>query len=237
MKKQLVLLLTFALLGAGSVRAETPKDVTTRRLRHHCPMDDIDLVQRFLWDGADPCWVDAGEAAIHIAAKLGKTDILRAMLEVLRIKDLKKVDTPDQYGMSALCHAACTENYSLVEQLQMAGANLNHAAINGMTPLCFAAAHGCTRRIPQLSESTANIDHRTPDGYTPLHFAVFNGKSAAVRVLRQCGAKEIEDRHGRTPSSYLRRASIEFPIVNGNRDAVFEARGALLQALATKVVS
>ncbi len=228
MKKQLALLLTFAIVATGSVRADVDK--ATRELRNEVRIDGHGSVMRLLWEGADPCWVDAGKAALHNAAEQGELDALFAMLEVVTMKGLS-VDVPDGHGMSALCLAAQNGKVDAVSQLLDCNANPNYIANNSnMTPLCFAAEGGHEAVIQTLINARANTNERMPNtGYTPLHYAAFNGKTLAVMCLRRHGAIEYEDNSGRTPSMYVRRASIEFP---GNRDAVFQAREALLKALA-----
>ncbi len=196
MKKQLILLLTCTLFGAGSMQAD---DALNRELyeRLTCPPGTHDEallpedVPRLLFRGADPLWKGHlyGLAAVHHAAKRGLApSTFREILNAIKLKG-GSVDFPDINGYSALCHAALNGNARGIELLAKNGAEVN-----------FKAGH-----------------HK----YTPLHFAVFGGHPEVVQTLQGCGAIEVDDASGRKPSYYARRNSKEYI---GNRDRAFKNR-------------
>ncbi|KAE8734667.1 putative WD-repeat protein [Hibiscus syriacus] len=165
--------------------------------------------------------------AIHFAAREGKTEVCRFLLEELKLD----VDTGDEDGETPLLHAARQGHTLTAKYLLERGANpsipsdlgataLHHSAGIGNiellkhmlamgvevdsqsdagTPLVWAAGHGQHDAVKVLLEHNANPNAETEDNVTPLLSAVAAGSLACLDLLIQAGAKVNITAGGTTP--------------------------------------
>ncbi|KAJ4719683.1 Ankyrin repeat family protein [Melia azedarach] len=165
--------------------------------------------------------------ALHFAAREGKTDVCKYLLEELKLE----VDTQDEDGETPLIHAARQGHTETAKYLFESGANpaiasnlgataLHHAAGTGNiellkyllskgvevdsesdagTPLIWAAGHAQPEAVKVLLEHHANPNAETEDNITPLLSAVAAGSLACLDLLVQAGANVNIIAGGATP--------------------------------------
>ncbi|KAK3200678.1 hypothetical protein Dsin_024093 [Dipteronia sinensis] len=165
--------------------------------------------------------------ALHFAAREGKTEVCKYLLEELKLD----VDTKDEDGETPILHAARQGHTETAKYLFEHGANpaiasnlgataLHHSAGIGNielltyllskgvevdsesdsgTPLIWAAGHGQPEAVKVLMEHNANPDSETEDNITPLLSAVAAGSLACLDLLVQAGAKVNITAGGATP--------------------------------------
>ncbi|XVF42212.1 hypothetical protein PTKIN_Ptkin01aG0342300 [Pterospermum kingtungense] len=165
--------------------------------------------------------------AIHFAAREGKTEVCKYLLEELKLD----VDTKDEDGETPLLHAARQGHTLTTKYLLDHGANpaipsdlgataLHHSAGIGNiellkyilatsvdvdaqsdagTPLVWAAGHAQHDAVKFLLEHHANPNAETEDNITPLLSAVAAGSLACLDLLIQAGAKVNITAGGATP--------------------------------------
>ncbi|KAG2696653.1 hypothetical protein I3843_07G067000 [Carya illinoinensis] len=165
--------------------------------------------------------------ALHFAAREGKTEVCKYLLEELKLD----VDTKDEDGETPLIHAVRQGHTSTAKYLLECGANpaipsdlgataLHHSAgigeielmrillskgvdVNSQsdagTPLIWAAGHGQKDAVKVLLEHHANPNIETDDDITPLLSSVAAGSLASLELLIQAGAKVNISAGGATP--------------------------------------
>lgn len=165
--------------------------------------------------------------AIHFAAREGKTEVCKYLLEELKID----IDTRDDDGETPLIHAARQGHTATAKYLTECGANpaisselgataLHHSAGIGDiellqflisrgvsvdsqsdagTPLIWAAGHEQPNAVKVLLEHHADPNIETDDGITPLFSAVAAGSVPCVELLIQAGANVNVTAGGATP--------------------------------------
>ncbi|KAH9699173.1 ankyrin repeat family protein [Citrus sinensis] len=165
--------------------------------------------------------------ALHFAAREGKTDVCKYLLEELKLD----VDTQDEDGETPLLHAARQGHTEAAKYLFEHGANpaipsnlgataLHHSAGIGNielltyllskgaevdsesdagTPLIWAAGHGQQEAVKVLLEHHANPNAETEDNITPLLSAVAAGSLTCLDLLIQAGANANIVAGGATP--------------------------------------
>jgi Ankyrin repeat len=129
-------------------------------------------------------------SALHLAASLGRLEVLRLLLEVAA-----GVGHADRVGRTALHHVAAAESVL--------------AAHARDSPSEDADSPGCARL---LIDAGADIDARDSTALlrTPLLEAAWHGNEAVVAILREAGASEdIKDRNGKSASDYERQRKEE----------------------------
>ncbi|KAB1202840.1 hypothetical protein CJ030_MR8G024953 [Morella rubra] len=165
--------------------------------------------------------------ALHFAAREGKTEVCKYLLEELKLD----VDAKDEEGEAALIHAVRQGHTATAKYLLECGASpalpsdsgataLHHAAGIGEiellrlllskgvdvdsqsdagTPLMWAAGLEQQDSVKVLLEHHANPNAETDDSITPLASAVAAGSLACLELLIQAGAKVNIDVGGATP--------------------------------------
>ncbi|VVA12921.1 PREDICTED: ankyrin-1 [Prunus dulcis] len=165
--------------------------------------------------------------ALHFAAREGKTEVCKYLLEELKLD----VDTKDEDGETALIHAARQGHTDTAKYLLDSGANpaiasdlgataLHHSAglgdiellryliskgadVNSQseagTPLIWAAGHGQQDAVKVLLEHHANPNSENDDSITPLLSSVAAGSLPCLELLIQAGAKVNISAGGATP--------------------------------------
>ncbi|KAL3728073.1 hypothetical protein ACJRO7_032771 [Eucalyptus globulus] len=165
--------------------------------------------------------------ALHFAAREGKTEVCRYLLEELKLD----VDTKDDDGETPLIHAARQGHTDTAKYLLERGANpdipsdlgvtaLHHSAGIGDiellkfilskgvdidsqsdagTPLIWAAGHAQPDAVKVLLEHHANPNAETDDNITPLLSSVAAGSVECLKLLIQAGASVNISAGGATP--------------------------------------
>uniref|UniRef100_A0A5B7BTU0 Putative ankyrin-1 n=1 Tax=Davidia involucrata TaxID=16924 RepID=A0A5B7BTU0_DAVIN len=165
--------------------------------------------------------------ALHFAAREGKTEVCKYLLEELKLN----VDTKDEDGDTPLIHAARQGHTATAKYLIECGANiaipselgttaLHHSAgirdiellefllskgvdvdsqSDAGTPLIWAAGHGQQDAVKVLLDHHADPNAETDDNITPLLSSVAAGSLACLELLIQAGANVNVTAGGATP--------------------------------------
>ncbi|XP_021283418.1 ankyrin-1 [Herrania umbratica] len=165
--------------------------------------------------------------AIHFAAREGKTEVCKYLLEELKLDvDTKDEDgetpllhaarqghtltakyllehganpsIPSDLGATALHHSAGIGNIELLKYLLAKGVEVDSQSDSGTT-LVWAAGHGQHDAVKVLLEHHANPNAETEDNITPLLSAVAAGSLACLDLLIEAGAKVNVIAGGATP--------------------------------------
>jgi ankyrin repeat protein len=140
----------------------------------------------------------SGETALHIAAKLGKNNLLTHLLE--------SGTNPNEHtsaGETALHIAATYGHHDLIPHLSQYGASIDatsHKTDGELeTALHLAAKNGHEEFVSRLIKTGASVHSRTSVGNTALIYAASNGHSNVVELLLRGGANvDAADERGRT---------------------------------------
>lgn len=131
---------------------------------------------------------------LHIAATLGKDEMVRFLLE-----NNAKVDQGDIYGSTALHLAARMGHLAVATTLLDNGAGPDVYNNDGWTALHLAAESGNIAIVRLLLEKHANVDSQNRFGRTPLHWASACGHLQVVELLLRFNASvTLTDLHGKT---------------------------------------
>ncbi|XP_020591684.1 ankyrin repeat, PH and SEC7 domain containing protein secG isoform X2 [Phalaenopsis equestris] len=165
--------------------------------------------------------------ALHFAARDGRTEVCKYLLEELRLDaDVRDDDgeTPlihasrqghfhtvnyllehgadpsasSELGATSLHHAAGLGDIELLKLLLSKGVNVESESDAG-TPLIWAAGHGQQDSVKVLLEHKANPNAETEDGITPLLSAVAAGSLSCLQLLIEAGASPNVQAGGATP--------------------------------------
>lgn len=165
--------------------------------------------------------------ALHFAAREGKTDVCKYLIEELKLDvDLKDDDgeTPllhatreghlatanyllehgadpaasSELGATPLHHAAGIGNIELLKLLISKGVDVESQSDAG-TPLIWAAGHAQLAAVKVLLEHHANPNAETDDNITPLLSSVAAGSLPCLELLLQAGANANASAGGATP--------------------------------------
>ncbi|MBA3537011.1 MAG: ankyrin repeat domain-containing protein [Tatlockia sp.] len=141
---------------------------------------------------------------IHIAAKNGRLDLVKALIE----QDPEYLDQVDGCGQTPLLWSAVEGQSEVVDYLISKGAELN-LALNlptdknhGKTPLYLATERGHCKVIDSLMKAGAVATTAVgPMQYQPVHIAVKAGQLDIIEVLLKNHPQliEEEDAFGQTP--------------------------------------
>lgn len=165
--------------------------------------------------------------ALHFAAREGKTDMCKFLVEDLKldinVKD-EDGDTPLHHaarqghtatakyliehgadvaassalGATPLHHAAGIGDIELLKFLLSRGADVNSQSDSG-SPLLWASGHAQLDAVKVLLEHHADPNAETDDNITPLFSAVAAGSLACLEILIQAGARVDVSAGGATP--------------------------------------
>ncbi|KAL4200028.1 hypothetical protein AMTRI_Chr03g54340 [Amborella trichopoda] len=132
-----------------------------------------------------------GRGALHFAAREGKTEICKYLLELGL-----SIDPKDDYGETPLVHAARQGHLTTAKYLLEHGADPTTTSHElGATSLHHAAGTGCNELLSILLSKGVDVD--TPsDAGTPLIWAAGNCKQGTVKTLLEYHANpnaETED--------------------------------------------
>jgi ankyrin repeat protein len=111
------------------------------------------------------------------------------------------VNARNNYGWTALSHAARAGNAELVKLLLAHGADVNARDQSGWTPLMRAAMKGHVDVVRVLLEHGAAVnDQEKEEGWTALHWAAARGHGQVVALLLSHGADyKLRTEDGMTP--------------------------------------
>jgi ankyrin repeat protein len=186
---------------SAQLLAERGADVDALNRQREAPMHKAvesnrsDVVLMLVAAGASIPDTPQTDTVLHVAARLGYTDITRILLQ-------NGVDpnVTDERNKTSL-HVAVSAGHQEVAQVLLgAGANVNAQDRPGNTPLHEAAASGHIGAVQVLLSAGANINARDDRGRTPLHEAARKGRVEAAKYLVDAGAQvNLIDSLGQTP--------------------------------------
>lgn len=106
-----------------------------------------------------------------------------------------------QGGNAYLLHAAKDGDIQALQELLVAGEDVNSSNVIGQTALHVAALWGNVDALEFLLLSGADVDAQNQNGQTALHFASGKGMSECVQLLLGAGADPtLTTSRGRTPA-------------------------------------
>lgn len=173
----------------------------------------VSCARLLLEKGADAGIVDKqGETALVAAARYGNSPVVRVLLdsrpeltageavrqalsvareagryEIVSLLESKGIQS-DAGKATGLLNAARLGNFSMIEQLRIAGADLEATTQAGETALYLAALQGHREVAKYLLEQGARVDAPAADGSTPLQVAADKGRGEIVDLLLDRGA-------------------------------------------------
>ncbi|KAM0995114.1 hypothetical protein ACFX2I_010493 [Malus domestica] len=116
--------------------------------------------------------------ALHFAAREGKTEVCKYLLEELKLD----VDTKDEDGETALVHAARQCHTDTAKYLLDSGANPGIASELGAAALHHAAGLGDIELLRYLISQGADVNSQSDAG-SPLIWAAGHGQQDAAKIL------------------------------------------------------
>ncbi|KAK4320221.1 hypothetical protein Pmani_008912 [Petrolisthes manimaculis] len=162
-----------------------------------------------------------GMSALIIAAKSGKSDLVRLLLTYNVPIDQETIS-----GNTALYWAAYKGYPGVVEMLLEAGAHVNHINNRGASALSVSCAHGYPNITQLLLVTGADITISDNTGRTPLMLGAVAGDEDVVRLLlERCPYLESMDAKNKTAydlalasdepeiAYMIQRATIVYPIL------------------------
>ena len=194
-------------------------------VHHPCTQHARQATRRWL----TPCYLggprsnlqdDDGFAPLHIACRLGRMEVVRALLSAgpkVDLQDLacqpgymevlcallsggSKVDLQTRQGSSPLYMACEGGHTEVVCALLSGGANVNLQTKVGLSPLHMACEKGYTGVVCALLSRGAKEDPLSSEDTSPLHLACKGGHAEIVHALLSAGAKiSLQTKVGATP--------------------------------------
>ncbi|KAJ8956111.1 hypothetical protein NQ318_016565 [Aromia moschata] len=160
-----------------------------------------------------------GQAALHVAARLGQAEVVKVLLEAGANADQADVDgwTPLRaaaWGGHTECFkitcggaagaAAWSGHEEIVRILLQNGANVNLTDHEGRTALIAAAYMGHSEIVEHLLNFGADINHADADGRTALSVAALcaprsPGVNVVSTLLERGATVDHKDKEGMTP--------------------------------------
>ena len=156
---------------------------------------DAGRVKALLREGVRPTARDPiGYGALHLAAELGATGIVRALLDAGAPVDVREEFRGEE--RTALSIAASAWHLDTVKLLLTRGANPRQRLSEGQPLLAEPARTGDCKVVSALLAYGARADAAGDDGTTPLLLSASGGHEACVTALLRAGARL--DRANRT---------------------------------------
>eukprot|EP00163_Fabomonas_tropica_P016530 TRINITY_DN2960_c0_g2_i3.p1 TRINITY_DN2960_c0_g2~~TRINITY_DN2960_c0_g2_i3.p1 ORF type:complete len:3332 (+),score=486.18 TRINITY_DN2960_c0_g2_i3:638-9997(+) len=124
------------------------------------------------------------QTALHIAARLGLTDIA-----VFLLQSGAKVDAAAKQDITPLHVASASGHPGVVAVLLEYGADPNIVAQKGLRPIHLSTGNGHHLITTQLLHAKADPSVQDHRGFSPLHYAAEFGTAESVKSLLEVGAK------------------------------------------------
>lgn len=145
-----------------------------------------------------------GDTLIVLAASMGRTDVLNALLG-----DAQLLQEHADELQKAAARAAGEERLDALKLLLDRGISVN-SLMDGTTLLNMAVAHDKKKAVVELLTRGANVNQPDVEGTTPLMHAVMNSNPHMVELLLQYGADpSLLNEEGRDAASYSRNEQID----------------------------
>nr|XP_029119504.1 uncharacterized protein LOC105042167 isoform X1 [Elaeis guineensis] len=129
--------------------------------------------------------------ALHFAAREGRTDVCKYLLEELKLD----VNMRDDDGETPLIHASRQGHFLTAKYLLEQGADLSASSELGATALHHAAGIGNIELLRLLLSKGVDVESQSDAG-TPLIWAAGHGQQDAVKVLLGHHANGSSSVHG-----------------------------------------
>lgn len=146
----------------------------------------IELIE----DGAPATAHDALDPVLHMAARLGLTDVLIALLDQGAGLEMRNPLT----GRTPLHVSAAAGHDDAMAVLLARGATVDHKTPEDETALMFASQRGNVGGIKQLLAAGADPDHDALGGDSVLISAIRSGSRKSVELLIDSGARVVTRR-------------------------------------------
>ncbi|KAF5010433.1 hypothetical protein FDECE_3402 [Fusarium decemcellulare] len=98
------------------------------------------------------------------------------------------LDSLNHFGYAPLQLAARLDNLEALNDLILAGADVDLRGCAEMTPLAFAALYDNERIVQRLLQAKSNVNLQNLAGFAPLHHAADGGSAEVVGMLMMAGA-------------------------------------------------
>ena len=125
-----------------------------------------------------------GNTTLHHACWNDQGEVVKVLLE----KVIDCVNKVNDDGETPLILAVKRSNLVITQLLIDAGAEPEHADLNGVMPLHIAAGNGDLFVAKALIGAGAGIDTKTAEGATPLILAAQSGRNDFTAMLTEAGA-------------------------------------------------
>lgn len=139
-----------------------------------------------------------GETALHKAARYGKVDAARSILERC---DSSDVNAQDATGRTPLHSAIASDAHGVFELLiRCRGTDINAQTNDGTTPLILATRFNSYSMVEELIQNECEVTKSDANGKTALHWAAATNSVDALRRLLDVREtnKDAQDLLGQT---------------------------------------
>lgn len=188
-------------------------------------IDDEDLVaiERLIGGDIDVDFqAGRGKTALMIAAKYGRSDLARRLLELGA-----KVNVRSENGGTALMFATLGNDLDTLDALLFGGADVNALGGFDWTALMIAAVKGDAAAVERLMHYGADVNRADVYGWTPLMRAVYENRFRVVLTLLSSPALDL---HARNDAG---ATALHLAAFRGSADIVeaLVSRGSALDAI------
>lgn len=186
------------------------------RLRRAITVGDVALVRRIIRISPNllknPDFEDKANTSLHLAAKLGFTDIAALLVDAGHEKDDISWNSDHETPlMLAARNAKVDVAEFLIEAFPHCIKYVNKEGMDALAMSCQNAA--ATALVPVIlskGDATTLPHTRDYEGNTPLHHASASGSLKALRILLAAGADPLaKNTHDWTPLAYSQTVAAE----------------------------